>query len=378
MPEREGRTLTAVEIVQVGKSFGDVVALDSVDLTLDTGEFVAVLGPSGCGKTTLLRCIAGFERIDHGRITLGGRVVTLPGVHLPPHRRHVTVVPQDGALFPHLSVADNVGYGLGRGKGKRARIEECLELVGLGGLASRMPHELSGGQQQRVAVARALAPHPPLVLLDEPFSALDASLRSGLREDVRRALAEDGATALLVTHDQGEALSMADRVAVMKDGRIHQFDTPAEVYRHPVDSWVAQFVGEAMLLPVQGAAGQSERMSSLGVVRLRPELSGLAGVPLVLVRPEQVRIARAGDRTAAPGHAVSGQVTQIAYHGHDALITVQLQQPGGAEAMVRVIDDPVTAVGPGDQVRLWVEGDCTAYPGESVADRAPAPVLAAG
>ncbi|MCE0486274.1 ABC transporter ATP-binding protein [Ornithinimicrobium sediminis] len=355
--------MTAVEIVQVGKSYGDVVALDSVDLTLDTGEFVAVLGPSGCGKTTLLRCIAGFERIDHGRITLGGRVVTLPGVHMPPHRRHVTVVPQDGALFPHLSVADNVGYGLGRGRGKTARVEECLELVGLGGLGARMPHELSGGQQQRVAVARALAPHPPLVLLDEPFSALDASLRTGLREDVRRALAEDGATALLVTHDQGEALSMAHRVAVMRDGRIHQFDTPAEVYRHPVDSWVAQFVGEAMLLPLEGPAGHAERMSRLGVVRLRPDLVDLAGGPTALVRPEQVRIVRAG--TLAPGHAVPGRVAQIAYHGHDALITVDV--PGSQTAMVRVIDDPVTAVEPGDDVRLWVEGDCTAYPAEAVA-----------
>jgi iron(III) transport system ATP-binding protein len=368
--------VTAVEIVQIGKSYGDVVALDSVDLDLDTGEFVAVLGPSGCGKTTLLRCIAGFERIDHGRITLGGRVVTLPGVHLPPHRRHVTVVPQDGALFPHLSVADNVGYGLPRGRRKPARVEECLELVGLGGLASRMPHELSGGQQQRVAVARALAPHPPLVLLDEPFSALDASLRAGLREDVRRALAEDGATALLVTHDQGEALSMADRVAVMRDGRIRQAGTPAEVYRHPVDSWVAQFVGEAMLLPVHGSGGQTVRTSSLGPVHLRPDLAGLTGVPLALVRPEQVRILRVHGGRLSPPHAVAGQVAQIAYHGHDALIHVRLED--AQTAMVRVIDDPVTAVEPGDEVRLWVEGDCTAYPAEvATATPAPAPVLTA-
>src|SRR5690606_9421826 len=148
---------------------------------------------------------------------------------------------QDAALFPHLDVADNIGFGLARGPERRRRIDQCLDLVGLGGLGSRMPHELSGGQQQRVAVARALAPRPPLVLLDEPFSALDASLRAELRRDVRAALLEDGATAMLVTHDQGEALSMADRVAVMRDGRIRQLGTPEEVYRRPADAWVARF-----------------------------------------------------------------------------------------------------------------------------------------
>ena len=174
--------MTDVAINRVGKSFGPVRALQGVDLSMRSGEFVAVLGPSGCGKTTLLRCVAGFEQIDEGRIALGGRLVALPGVHVPPHRRHVAVVPQEGALFPHLDVAGNVAYGLRRGrKDRAARVEQCLQLVGLGGYGARMPHELSGGQRQRVAVARALAPRPPLVLLDEPFSALDASLRSELR-----------------------------------------------------------------------------------------------------------------------------------------------------------------------------------------------------
>ncbi|MGI8949023.1 MAG: ABC transporter ATP-binding protein [Ornithinimicrobium sp.] len=372
--------MTAVEIAGVRKSFEDVTALADVDLSLDTGELVAVLGPSGCGKTTLLRCVAGFERIDGGRISLGGKVVTLPGVHLPPHRRQVTVVPQDGALFPHLSVADNVGYGLRRGRGRdqAARVGECLELVGLDGLDRRMPHELSGGQQQRVAVARALAPHPPLILLDEPFSALDAALRTELRADVRRALSADGATVLLVTHDQGEALSMADRVAVMREGAIRQHGTPAEVYRRPADPWVATFVGEAMLLPVTGPAGILRRDSTLGALGLRPAAAHLDGSALALVRPEQVRIARAdgvGPGPVAPGYAVPGRVGQVAFHGHDALITVDLER--GQQAMVRVIDDPATAVAPGDEVRVWVEGECTAFAGDVGAVQVSAPGVTA-
>ncbi|MFK5635699.1 ABC transporter ATP-binding protein [Ornithinimicrobium sp. LYQ103] len=356
----------AVEVVGVSKRFGQIAALDGVSLSMDAGEFVAVLGPSGCGKTTLLRCMAGFERIDAGRIALGGRAVALPGIHLPPHRRHVAVVPQEGALFPHLSVADNVGFGLtggrgagrtGRSGGQRARrVDECLELVGLAGLGARMPHELSGGQQQRVALARALAPSPPLVLLDEPFSALDASLRTELRADVRSALREVGATAILVTHDQGEALSMADRVAVMCAGEIRQVGTPEEVYTTPVDAWVATFVGEADLIEVP--AGHVGRLDThLGPVQVLE--SGPTGSHLV-IRPEQVQLAAAGAVSphAAPAGAVTTTVRTVDFHGHDALVGLEL--PDGRSARARTGAHPPQV---GTTVLAWVEGACRAVPG---------------
>lgn len=347
--------MTIVEVSKVGKSFDGVAALTDVDLMMSTGEFMAVLGPSGCGKSTLLRCIAGFERIDQGRITLGGHVVTLPGVHMPPHRRQVAIVPQDGALFPHLSVAENIGFGLkGSGRKKRVRIDECLDLVGLSGMGSRMPHELSGGQQQRVAVARALAPHPPLVLLDEPFSALDASLRAGLRSDIKQALIHDGATTLLVTHDQGEALSMADTVAVMSHGHIRQVGSPTEIYRHPVDEWVGQFVGEAVILPVLEMLPGRMAATSMGPLALRPD-SPQDGATL-LVRPEQINIARAAERR--PVQAQSATIQGVAYHGHDALITLET---GKGTVQSRVLDRAMEPYLPGEEVYLWVSGQCEAF-----------------
>ncbi|MGO0575542.1 ABC transporter ATP-binding protein [Ornithinimicrobium panacihumi] len=350
----------AVEIVDVAKSFGAVRALAGVSLSLDHGEFVAVLGPSGCGKTTLLRCMAGFERIDSGRIALGGRAVALPGIHLPPHRRQVAVVPQEGALFPHLSVADNVGFGLTgrrgalRGKDRSRRVEECLELVGLTGMGARMPHELSGGQQQRVALARALAPRPPLVLLDEPFSALDASLRAELRSDVRTALREADATAILVTHDQGEALSMADRVAVMRDGEIRQVGTPAEVYSTPVDAWVATFVGEADLIQLpEGHAGHSLE-THLGPIAVAE------GGPLgthVVIRPEQVLLTALDHPRRSEVGGVPARVQTVDFHGHDALVTISL--PDGTTARVRTGAHPPAV---GTDVIAWVEGTCRTVP----------------
>jgi iron(III) transport system ATP-binding protein len=350
----------AVTVVDVVKRFGTALVLDRVSLTMDSGEFLAVLGPSGCGKTTLLRCLAGFERIDAGRIALGGRAVALPGIHLPPHRRHVTVVPQEGALFPHLSVADNVGFGLdGQGDGGRrsrgarrsGQVDECLEMVGLAGMGSRMPHELSGGQQQRVALARALAPRPPLVLLDEPFSALDASLRAELRTDVRTALREAGATAILVTHDQGEALSMADRVAIMCDGRIRQVGTPEEVYTQPDDAWVATFVGEADLIELVPGHGDHVR-TGLGPVQVALGTDASH----VVVRPEQVQL-RPPTSTDVPEWAVLTTVRAVEFHGHDALVTVRL--PDGGVARARTGAQPPH---PGEQVLAWVEGTCRAVP----------------
>ena len=202
---------------------------------MPSGSLAAVLGPSGCGKTTLLRIIAGFLRADAGTVTVGGRTLSGPGVHLPPERRRIGIVPQEGALFPHLSVARNISFGLtGLDRARSRRTEEMLGLVGLAGYGDRMPHELSGGQQQRIALARALAPEPQLVLLDEPFNALDSALRAGVRADVRAALRATGATAVLVTHDQQDAFT-ADLVAVVRDGRVAQCDTPQELYRHPAD-----------------------------------------------------------------------------------------------------------------------------------------------
>lgn len=211
------------------KAYGPAApVLRGLDLDVPGGALAAVLGPSGCGKTTLLRIVAGFLHADTGTVTVGGRELTGPAVHLPPERRRIGIVPQEGALFPHLSVARNVAFGLtGLERAeRRRRTEDMLDLVGLAGYGDRMPHELSGGQQQRVALARALAPRPQLVLLDEPFNALDSALRAGVRTDVRAALRATGATAVLVTHDQQEALSTADLVAVVRQGRVAQCDTP--------------------------------------------------------------------------------------------------------------------------------------------------------
>jgi iron(III) transport system ATP-binding protein len=336
-----------LSVADLRKSYGAVVALDGVNLAVTAGGVTAVLGPSGCGKTTLLRCVAGFERVDGGVVEVDGRRVAGAGVHVAPHRRRVAVVPQEGALFPHLSVGGNVGYGLDRGARRRGRIEEVLALVGLPGYGDRMPHQLSGGQQQRVAVARALAPRPPLVLLDEPFSALDAGLRSELRRDVRRALHADGATAILVTHDQGEALSIADQVAVMRAGRIVQCGSPTAVYREPADPWVARFVGEAVLLPatVDGLFA----VTPLGRLALRGPAPDVPAT--VLVRPEQVRVGSGGGAIAT--------VLRHDFHGHDALVLLRLAD--GTEVTARILDSaPRLAVG--DQVTVSVRGHARAFP----------------
>ena len=241
----------ALRVSALAKSFGATPVLRGLDLLVAEGHLVAILGASGGGKTTLLRLLCGFEQADAGTIAIGGAVVdgVVDGrpVHVRSERRRVGYVAQDGALFPHLSVADNILFGLSRaGRRERARAEALLELVGLpASYALRPPQALSGGEQQRVALARALAPRPRLVLLDEPFSALDAFLRAGTRRAVADALAQAGASALLVTHDQSEALSLGDRVGVLRDGRLVQVATPSELYRHPVDARLARFVGEA-------------------------------------------------------------------------------------------------------------------------------------
>jgi iron(III) transport system ATP-binding protein len=335
----------AVECTGVTKTFaGGVLALDGVDLVVETGDLVAVLGPSGCGKSTLLRVIAGFERPDSGTVSVGGRTVAGPGTHVAPERRRVGIVPQEQALFPHLSVAANVGYGLGRSAERVARVEEMLNLAGLSGLGNRMPHELSGGQQQRVALARALAPGPSVVLLDEPFANLDAALRVALRTEVRDILRASGATALVVTHDQEEALSLAGTVAVMRAGRVVQVGPPDEVYRRPADVWVAEFVGDANVVDGWGA-GSGNIRCALGV--LASPTAPDDGPVRVVVRPEQLRL----------GPGAGALVVDRQYFGHDALVRVVL-----ADGTPVVARTPTGAAArPGDEVSVTCEGQVLAF-----------------
>jgi iron(III) transport system ATP-binding protein len=318
-----------------------VPVLHGVDLAVAAGERIALLGPSGCGKTTLLRVIAGLERPSSGTVSVGGRVVVGPGTWVPPERRRVGLVFQDGALFPHRSVAGNVGYGLGRRDADRQeRIDAALAMVGLGGLGDRSPDELSGGQQQRVALARALAPRPGALLLDEPFSDLDASLRVQVRTDVRDLLDQLGVTAVFVTHDQEEAFLLGDRVAVMSAGRIEQVATPEVLYRSPATAWVAGFVGEANLLA--GTADGAVAATPLGAVPLAEPAHGAVQV---LVRPEAVSL-------AAGGAAV---VEAVDFLGHDTSYAVRL--PTGEALRVRVPAAPV--VRPGDVVEVGYAGPPT-------------------
>ncbi|WP_448072556.1 ABC transporter ATP-binding protein [Georgenia yuyongxinii] len=307
------------------KSFGATPVLQEVDLDVPSGALAAVLGPSGCGKTTLLRVVAGFEPADGGEVRVGDRVVTGPGVALPPERRRVGIVPQEGALFPHLSVADNVAFGLPRrgsaARRRSARVGELLELVGLADLAGRMPGELSGGQQQRVALARALAPDPDVVLLDEPFSALDAGLRAALREDVRAALQATGATGVLVTHDQEEALSIADVVAVMRAGVVVQQAAPRDLYLAPADLDVATFVGEAVVLPARVEEGVAT--TALGKLALLRGPVGDGGTGRVVLRPEQLHLVRAGRG------GVRATVLGSTFYGHDASVRLEVSGPDG-------------------------------------------------
>jgi iron(III) transport system ATP-binding protein len=238
--------MTAVSLTDVSAGYTDAPVLEHLDLHVPSGELMAVLGESGSGKTTLLKVLAGFLRPRTGTVSFGSEVVAGPNTWVPPERRGVGIVPQEGALFPHLDVAANVGFGLPRGSGDRIR--EVLELVGMSDALHAQPHELSGGQQQRIALARALAPQPKVLLLDEPFTALDAGLRLRLRQEVRDLLSSLGTTSIMVTHDQEEALSIAREVAVLQDGHIVQVGAPTEIYEHPIDLRTARFIGDVVEL----------------------------------------------------------------------------------------------------------------------------------
>ena len=351
--------MKSLSISGVTKAFDGPPVLSGVELDVVEGSFTAILGPSGSGKTTLLRIIAGFERPDAGLVRLGPEVVDDAGSHFVPcEKRRIGYVPQEGALFPHLSVGRNVAFGLARTEPRdrrRARVGELLDLVGLAGLARRYPHQLSGGQQQRVALARALASDPEIVLLDEPFSSLDASLRASVRADVHGVLRQSGATSILVTHDQDEALSMADQVAILRGGVIAQVNTPAGLYRSPRDAELAQFLGEANL--VEGTVSGSLVKTALGELDVAPGTAGPAGPdgPVsVMVRPEQLLLDTAG------GTGVSSVVRSYEYFGHDAVVRVQ---PDGGELpeLVVRITGGVPLV-PGARVGLRVQGAVVVWP----------------
>ena len=334
-----------IRVDGLARRFGDVRALDGASLTVGRGEIVALLGPSGCGKTTLLRSIAGFERPDQGEIELEGRRVAGAGAWVAPEARNVGMVFQDYALFPHLTVAENVGFGLSRRERER-RVPAVLAVVDLCGLGERYPHELSGGQQQRVAVARALAPAPAVVLLDEPWSNVDPQLRAALRDEVTSVLRPLGVTVVLVTHDREEAFSLADRIALMRDGRIVQTGTPEELYYAPACRWTAEFVGSGNVLAGRVAGGAVE--TPRGLV-LAEGTNGSASVE-VLVRPELV------DLAADPEGR--GEVISREFRGHDVFYRVLLD---GVELVSQRPSNELVALGERVSVRLH-EGRVTVLP----------------
>ena len=318
----------SLTIRDLQKSFGDTQAIDGTSLEVPAGKIVALLGPSGCGKTTLLRCIAGLEKPDRGEILIGNTQVYTAGINIAPERRGVGMVFQDCALFPHATVAQNVGFGLSRKERRSGFIHEVLSLVGIQDLGDRSPETLSGGQQQRVALARALAHAPSVILLDEPFSNLDALLRVQLRREISDVMRELNVTAVVVSHDQGEAFEIGDQVAVMIDGVIQQQAEPNVLYENPNTREVAEFVGDANIL--SGYATGSQAETSIGHIPLNQ--SGTGPVELI-VRPERVEIIPGG----------TGIINAIDFYGHDATYKVKL--PDDKKLTVRILSAPKLQIG---------------------------------
>ena len=350
----------------ISKTFGDTVAVRVASFQVARGEILALLGPSGCGKSTTLRVLAGFERPDQGSVLINDETVVDDTTWRPPERRRVGMVPQDFALFPHLSVGDNIAFGLAHGhrawwtkpwRRFRAsepltRVREMLDLVGLTGFADRFPHELSGGEAQRVALARALAPEPAAVLLDEPFSNLDQNLRANLRIAMRDILKAANTAAVFVTHDREEALSLADRVAVMRNGRIEQVGSPDDIYYHPKTRFIGTFVGDANVLPGRSTRGGAD--TELGYVLLDdlPAVRDGDGLD-VLLRPEQLALKHADAEQTGAASVITSE-----YYGHDQVVRVRL--PSGVEVEARLRTDVVWH--PGETVQVVVLDVAVGFP----------------
>jgi iron(III) transport system ATP-binding protein len=359
--------MSSLSIHHLAKAYGPRPVLHHVDLDVMAGTLTAVLGASGCGKTTLLRIVAGFATPDAGTVTINDRVVHDDRSDVPPERRNVGFVAQDGALFPHLSVAANVGFGLPRRQRRGPEVAAMLELVGLPArYVGRYPHQLSGGEQQRVALARALAPEPAVVLLDEPFTSLDATLRTETRQAVAAALAASATTGLLVTHDQSEALSLAQQVAVLRDGAIIQTADPKTLYQVPIDPALAGFIGDAIFLDAEISAGVA--MCPLGRLALRSTATSLPGRAIVMIRPEQVRWQRLNDQHHETSPACpQARVTGLTYHGHDAMVHLVMETGNGHAPVTISLRTPGHHLPHhGEQVRLSVDGPVVAYPADGL------------
>ena len=360
----------------VTKSYGKRSVLEALDLEVPSGSFTAILGASGAGKTTFLRVVMGLDEVDDGTIVVGGQTMADGRVHVATERRRIGYVSQEGALFPQLTVSGNVAFGLPRAeRAVDGRVAEVLHLVGLDtGYAHRRPAELSGGEQRRVALARALAPRPQLVLLDEPFSGLDAALRSETRETIKAALAAEGTTTVLVTHDQAEALSLGEEVAVLRDGRLVQKAEPEVLYRSPVDLEVARFVGEAVVL--SGLCDGRAVRCALGVL----PVTGPAGHgPVqVMIRPEQIRIS--GDAEDQGAGAESGTLAQVAdhrYYGPDAVVRLHVTADSGPheELMLSAKMFSYELPKTGESVRITVRGTVVVYSGAGAPEEVDPPSL---
>jgi len=335
-------------LTNVAKSFSGTTVLKNVNLEVPERKLVTILGSSGGGKTTLLRLIAGFDEIDAGEIRIGDRLVSSSSILTPPEKRNIGFIPQDSALFPHLSVAKNIEFGLQQltDLGRKKRVSELLELIDMAAFAKAMPNQLSGGQQQRVAIARALAPNPDVILLDEPFAALDAQLRSRLRNEIKSILVAAQATAIMVTHDQEEALSIADKVAILRDGEIAQFGSPHEIYSAPSDVNLAKFLGEAVVLP--GVIENGKVKTSLGdLISTKEFKTGITGQ--VAIRPENLYL--------QPNMTGEGKVISRQYFGHDAIVEVETK---GISVKARTAGPLTPEIGM--PVTVWVRGAVNFYP----------------